>query len=84
MAKYYFTYGFDDGGGWTEVTADDLMMAIDAFKIYHPLRDGMIPCCSWYPAEEFEKTRMFRDGNLGQRCKESIVLNHFDYLRADV
>ena len=84
MAKYYFTFGSDDGGGWSEVTADDLEMAIDVFCLYHPKRDGCVPCCCWYDADEFERTKMFRNGNLGQRCKESIVLNHFDYLRADV
>lgn len=79
MAKWYFTFGSDDGGGWTEVTADDLEMAIDAFLIYHPRKDGSIPCCSWYAADEFEHTKMFRDGNFGKRAVESIVLNHFDF-----
>ena len=77
--KWYFTYGSDDGGGWTEVTADSEEMAVEIFTLYHPKRNGFVACCSWYTADEFEKSKMFRDGNLGERCKEHIILNHFAF-----
>ena len=81
-SKYYFTYGSDDGGGWTEVTADNEDMAREVFCMYHPRREGFIPCCGIYPAEEFEKTSMHRNGNLGKRCVEHIILNHFAFMEA--
>ena len=80
MAKWYFTFGSDDGGGWAEVVADNLDMAIEIFSLYHPRRDGFVACCCWYAADEFEKSKMYINGNLGERCREHIILNHFDFL----
>ena len=80
--KYYFTRGIDDGGGWVEVIADNEDIARDLFNIYHPLRDGLIDCCGIYPAAEFERTNMFRNGNSGKRCVEHIILNRFDFTEA--
>lgn len=78
MAKYYFTYGLENhpfSGGWTEVEAESLNMAIEAFTSYHPLRDGFIPCCTVYAEPEFMKTMMAGPaGNFGKRCVERISL----------
>lgn len=79
MAKFIFTFGSDDGGGWAEVMADDLKTAIDIFDIYHPRRNGMIACCDFYEEESFKKTGMYKDGNLGKREVEFIVLSHFTF-----
>ncbi len=79
MSRFYFTFGYDDGGGWAEVSADDMEKAIEAFCLYHPRVGGFAPYCTCYPAEEFEKTKMYRDGNAGKRDVEHIVLSHFDF-----
>ena len=40
MAKFYFTYGTDEEfpfrGGWSEVEADNLSMAVEIFNLMHP------------------------------------------------
>lgn len=77
---YYFTYGSGDPAmpyqkGWTEVEAPDGTTAIKIFNAVHPPRYGsLINCSSVYPADRFEKTEMFRDGNFGARCHERITL----------
>lgn len=77
---YYFTYGSGDPGmpfqgGWTEVEAQDGPTAIRLFNIVHPPRDGQFTnCCSVYPQDRFEKSDMFKLGNLGARCHERITL----------
>ncbi len=80
MAKYYFTFGYDAGGGWTEVTADSYYKASEVFKLYHPPFEGdFLPCAGMYSEKEFKKTKMFRDGNFGKREVEYIVLSRFDF-----
>ena len=75
FCKWYFTFGSDDGGGWSEVSADSEDRARAIFELYHPQRNY----CSQYSAEEFEKTTMYCNGNLGQRDVEHIILSHFDF-----
>lgn len=73
---YIFTYGSEGQpfqGGWTEVVAPDRETAIRTFLVYHPLKDGFLPCCSIYTLEEFNKTKMVT-GNLGARCHEYIMV----------
>lgn len=74
MEIYYFTYGGDDGGGWTKVVADDYDRAVEAFCLYHPRRDGFVACASIYSVEQFKRTKMFSEGNFGRRCIETITL----------
>lgn len=80
MERFYFTYGCegqDFRGGWTRVISDDRETAIKAFTIYHPMRNGLIPCSSIYSEQEFEKTRMGQSGsNLGAGLQETIVLTN--------
>ena len=42
MAKFYFTYGTDEEfpfrGGWSEVEADNLSIAVEIFNLMHPKR----------------------------------------------
>ena len=77
---YYFTYGSSDPempyqGGWTEVEAPDGPTAIKIFNAVHPPRQGsFINCCSVHPADYFEGTKMFREGNFGIRCQERITM----------
>ena len=77
---YYFTYGSSDPkmpyqGGWTKVEAPDGPTAIKIFNAVHPPRQGsFINCCSVHPADYFEGTKMFREGNFGIRCQERITL----------
>ena len=84
MAKWYFTFGYNDGGGWAEVSADDMEKAVSIFNLYHPMRDGRVACCAWYSADQFEKTNMFLNGNYGKRAVEHIILNQFDFKGATV
>jgi len=77
---YYFTYGVeghDYYGGWTEVVAESKDAAIKAFSVYHPLKDGFVPCGWIYTEEEFKKTTMYENGNFGFRCYEKIELRRF-------
>ena len=74
MEIYYFTHGSDAGGGWTKVLADSYELAVGAFCLYHPRRDGFIDCSDIYDADDFRKTKMYRNGNFGKRCVEEIRL----------
>lgn len=78
MQKFYFTYGNNETqpfkGGWTEVVAEDIEKAVDAYTYFHPLRDGLITCSSIYNEDDFKKTKMFTEGNRGHKCQERIVL----------
>ena len=73
---FIFTYGSKGQpfeGGWTEVLAPDKETAIRTFEVFHPRRDGFLPCCSVYSLEEFKQTSMVT-GNLGARCHEHIMV----------
>ena len=78
MQNYYFTYGSEGNpfkGGWTRVRADSLYTAVTAFQIYHPDRvPYILNCAHVYTEEEFKRTTMFRNGNLGEYCHEIIDL----------
>ena len=73
---FVFTYGTDhwSHGGWTEITAETEEDARDVFRALH----GSLSNCSCvYPEQEFLQTKMFRDGNLGKRCVESIYFHRY-------
>jgi hypothetical protein len=76
MAKFYFTYGTDEEfpfrGGWSEVEADNLSMAVEIFNLMHPKRkSGCVNCAFWYTEEQFKASGML-NGNLGHCCHERI------------
>lgn len=78
MKTFYFTYGTDGQpffGGWTEVRAANFQMACDIFKAFHPLRNGLLTCCSVYTEEQFKKTVMYSEGNFGHRAWETITVS---------
>lgn len=78
MKKFYFTYGTDSRypfrGGWTLVYATDLNSAIRIFREYHPNREGSdcLNCADYYTAENFEKREIYKTGNFGAYCHETI------------
>lgn len=78
MSKFYFVLSGKNSsyqGGWSEVTAPDLHVATAGFRAYHPDRvPGITDCASIYGQEEFEKTEMYTNGNLGKRCVEKISI----------
>lgn len=77
MPKFYFTYGSKGHpfvGGWTEVEAPDIADACALFSAIHPDKDGFMDCCSTYGEDRFKATCMYRNGNLGHRCHETIAL----------
>lgn len=81
MATFYFTYGMSSDKqaykkGWTEVEAKNRREAIEAYLIYHPLVDGLIPCCSVaLDQKQMSKpVNMLKEGNGGVFCHERITL----------
>ncbi len=74
ITTFVFTYGADhwSQGGWTEITTET---EEDAQSVFRGLHGSLSNCSSVYPEEEFLKTKMFRDGNLGKRCVESIYFH---------
>lgn len=78
MPRYYFTYGTEGQpfvGGWTEVEDPTARAAASAFRTFHPDKiKGLLNCSEMYPKEIFERTEMFREGNFGHRCHETIIL----------
>lgn len=78
LQKFYFTYGTGGQpffGGWTEVEAPDIHAACAAFRAYHPDKTaGLLNCSSMYDEEHFKQTEMYRHGNFGYRCHETIIL----------
>lgn len=75
MSTFFFTHGSDNGGGWTEVTAENMDQAIDMYSMVHPRSYGLVSCCSIYTEETFKQTSMYADSNFGKRCVERISLN---------
>lgn len=78
MSKFYFTYGTEGQpfyGGWTEVIADSIEKAQAVFRIYHPDKTpGVLNCSSIYSESAMMKSSMFKNGNFGQRCQETLCL----------
>ena len=76
--KFYFTYGTDGQpfyGGWSEVVADDQGKAIKAYTAYHPMKNGLLNCCTVYSEEAFRNTSMYKNGkNFGFGLQERITL----------
>lgn len=86
LNRYYFTYGAEGHpfrGGWTVVEARDRDAAVRVFELFHPpIRrfNAFFPRFCELLGPEFEQTRMFREGNLGARCQERIVLTRERYM----
>lgn len=78
MLRFFFTYGTSGQpfrGGWTEVHAENVEKACEAFQAYHPSKEGnLLACSSVYTEAEFKKTEMYRTDNFGARCHEIITL----------
>lgn len=78
MERFYFTYGSEGHpfvGGWTEVEAQDYDVACAAFRVYHPNGSHEFMRCSCiYDEEEFMRTTMHQNGNMGAYCHETITL----------
>lgn len=78
MNRFYFTYGSGGQpfhGGWTEVVAPNMKTACGAFQAFHPnVYKDCLNCCCVYTEEDFKKTCMYENGNLGSRCHEVITL----------
>ncbi len=85
MSVFYFTYGVGEdtnqayqGGGWTEVEAENARQAVELYKAFHPLTaDGLLPCCGVaYTHEQMAKVYpwgcLLTNGNGGKYCRERI------------
>lgn len=77
MEKFYFTYGTDSGypfrGGWTLIIAPDEKTATQIFRAFHPDRwSGCLNCSDYYRADRFEQSDMYKTGNFGAYCHETI------------
>lgn len=59
--KFYFTYsssGMAYEGGWTEVEAPSITIAVQAFTAFHRAVNGITACSDIYTESEFRKTGM--------------------------
>lgn len=59
--KFYFTYsssGMAYKGGWTEVEAPSITIAVQAFTAFHRAVNGITACSDIYTESEFRKTGM--------------------------
>lgn len=78
MYRFFFTYGTSGQpfhGGWTEVQAENIEKACEAFRAYHPDKHkNTLNCSSVYTEAEFKKTCMYTGDNHGARCHEIITL----------
>ena len=80
MKTLYFTYGSEGHpfrGGWTEITVPDDKDAVYFFNVIHPPTRFMA-CAGVYTEEDFKRTRMYEQGNLGAFCWERITIERFD------
>lgn len=77
MERFYFTYGTKGQpyrGGWTTVEAPDRKIACALFRVFHPGKvEGVLNCACVYTAEQFWKTRMYKEGNFGAYEQERIT-----------
>lgn len=71
--KFYFTYsssGMAYEGGWTEVEAPSITIAVQAFTAFHRAVNGITACSDIYTESEFRKTGMLESGNFGAKTRE--------------
>ena len=81
LLKFYFTYGSDQGGGWSVVMADTVDRAYHVFKLYHPMtKDGLLPYSGILTEDDFKKSEMYKRGtNFGVGTREVIALQRWMY-----
>ena len=73
LNKYYATFGYDQGGGWVEITCESYTKACDLmYAVYGP------HYCSVYPEKVFQSESMYKDGNLGKRCVARITFERVE------
>ena len=77
MQTYYFTFGispdFPYQDGWIEIQAPTMGQAMITFskKYPHP-KHNVLNCAFIYDERQFRATRMYKEGNFGRRCHETI------------
>lgn len=75
LTKYYFTFGNDPEfpykGGWVTVIAEDMLQAMRIFAARFPNEDHLL-CAEVYAQDEFRKTPMYLNGNMGAYSHEVI------------
>lgn len=78
MNDYFYTYGSDHWaqGGWTVIRADTREQADLIFAAVHGHDDENFwrYYSSCYEGDEFRRTRMYTNGNLGKYCVEHISI----------
>lgn len=83
IKNYYFTYGtwenYPYQGGWTKIEAPNRSVAVAIFRAYHPDKtEGVVNCCDIYEEEQFHKTKMWSQGNLGHHEHEIINMQRIE------
>mgnify|MGYP000894744336 FL=1 len=79
LKTYFFTFGsseqFPFQCGWVEVLAPNMVAAQQIFRIYYPdivdypdRTEGVLNCANYYTEDEFKKTKMYKEGNMGYCC----------------
>ena len=78
LSNFYFTYGTDEYypfyGGWTKIAAPSKNIALDYFVAIHPNNGNCLNCACYYTEDEFKRTSMYENGNLGAREHEYIII----------
>lgn len=74
--KFYYTFGSEGqpyDGGWVEIIAEDFHEADKLFnKRYGCSPGGFIRCAGRYTEETFKKTSMYKRGNFGSFCHDTL------------
>ena len=78
--RLYFTYGTSEKmpfkGGWSIAEGKSYEECLALYKLVHPQEDPDCICCAFmYTEEEFKKTIMYKEGNLGHKTWEIIRLD---------
>lgn len=80
LHRYYFTFGESEcypfKGGWIEICAPNITTAQAVFKALYPCTPDRdcLNCADIYTAEQFAKTKIREEGNLGARCHREIII----------
>lgn len=87
--EFYFTFSKDGkqpyNGGWVIVEADSEANAREIFHmVFGRGESGYLNCAMVYSEEEFNKTRMWKDGNFGYYCHERIKVERRPVAKYDL
>lgn len=78
MRRFFFTFSAEGSGqafvgGWVEIYAEDRDAATEVFRKYYPdTEEGYLNCAEIYSEAEFIRTKMYLNGNYGEKCHDIL------------